>query len=432
MNADPSPKSLRISLVVANFPSLSQTFVSLQAAELVRRGHRVRIYGLGREGRTEWLPTGVDEDVSRITVRHLGSARWWRNSIRLPLFLPRVLYLLVKAPKATWLAMKDTLFGEEMATRRGPLKKQYRRFHDLVADAFLTRDISDSDIVHCQFSTLAPRILKLRGLGFIGERPKIACSVRGRDIMKKRSAEEVSWVSVFRGVDLFLPVCRSFESLLATMGCDKPIRVVGSPINLDHIVSTPEKRRPEEPIRIVSIGRLVEKKGLADALAAMVILKNQGIEFCYSVIGDGDRKDSLVDYVRTHKLIDCVQFLGPLRSGATLQILESCQILIAPSKTAEDGDSEGIPNVLKEAMFAGLQVVSTMHSGISELIKHEENGYLCAESDPEGLARAIRFVVEHPEKWRRLAENAARVIRIEYSPEKTTNDLLEAYRDVLP
>ncbi len=95
---------------------------------------------------------------------------------------------------------------------------------------------------------------------------------------------------------------------------------------------------------------------------------------------------------------------------------------------ARDGDSEGIPNVLKEAMLIGVRVVSTRHSGIPELIEHEENGYLCAEGDPEELARVIAFVADHSDSWEKVAERAAATILSEYTPQSTTDDLIEAYR----
>jgi colanic acid/amylovoran biosynthesis glycosyltransferase len=95
---------------------------------------------------------------------------------------------------------------------------------------------------------------------------------------------------------------------------------------------------------------------------------------------------------------------------------------------ASDGNREGIPNVLKEAMLMGVQVISTTHSGIPELIEHERNGYLCAENDPEGIAKLIEYLSNHTEQWQTTADNAAKTILTEYTPRKTTEDLLEAYR----
>jgi colanic acid/amylovoran biosynthesis glycosyltransferase len=126
-----------------------------------------------------------------------------------------------------------------------------------------------------------------------------------------------------------------------------------------------------------------------------------------------------------------VDFFGSLPSDKTLRILDASQILIAPSKTAADGNSEGIPNVLKEAMLMGLQVISTTHSGIPELIQHQQNGYLCAENDPLSLASVIESVVQNPDKWQTIAEHAANTILADYTPEKTTRTLVKAYRLVL-
>jgi len=336
------------------------------------------------------------------------------------LLLYKLLYFLKNNATSLRLALQEVL-----------LNKGYRKFSRLIADAYLMRDISSSDIIHCQFSTLAPRILQLKNLGFIDKQPKIVCSIRGYDITNHSYTKSSYWQTLFSGIDTFIPVCQNFESLLRNMGCEKPISVVHSPINVRHIKSSPDIRLLQNPVRLVSIGRLVEKKGIIDALTALLLLKKKGLVFHYSIIGDGKLRQSLIDYVNAQKLEECVEFMGSLPSDRTLSILDTSDILIAPSKTAADGNNEGIPNVLKEAMLMGLQVISTTHSGIPELIEHKKNGYLCAENDPEGLAKVIEFVAGNSQQWLDIAKHAAATVMAEYTPEKTTEDLIEAYRAAL-
>jgi len=252
--------------------------------------------------------------------------------------------------------------------------------------------------------------------------------VRGYDITQDKYQDPEHWASVFGGVDRFFPVCWSLESALSDKGCKRPISIIRSPVDVDFIQSIPGSRRRGKQLRLISIGRLIEKKGIIDALGAMLILKAKGFDFEYSIIGDGKLKKSLVEFVESNGLSKQVRFLGPLPSAETLRILGASDVLVAPSKTAGDGNSEGIPNVLKEAMLTGVQVISTMHSGIPELIKHEQNGDLCAENDPEGLARVIEFVAGNADEWEKVAERAASTILSGYTPEKTTDDLIDAYR----
>ncbi len=407
-------------MVVPGFPVMSQTFVSLQIAELIRQGHQVSIYNLGRRGRREWLPAGVGGELEQVRVRHLGTRK--RKRAISPLLLQKLIHLGARRPKAVRRALSEVL-----------LQSGYRSFSKLIGDAYVMRDLAQSevDIIHCQFATLIVRVLKLRQFGFIDGGPKVICSVRGYDITREKNADRARWASIFGGVDRFLPVCRALERALTRKGCDKPIAIVGSPVDVEHIQSMAPHESSEEPLRLVSIGRLIEKKGIEDALAAAKILKERGLDFRYSIIGDGKLRRSLTEYVDIHGLNDRVRFLGALPSSGSLRILGSCHILVAPSKTAMDGNSEGIPNVLKEAMLIGVQVVSTTHSGIPELIRHQENGYLCKESSPEELARTIEFVADHRERWEATAECAAKTIMTEYTPQKTTDDLIEAYRATL-
>jgi colanic acid/amylovoran biosynthesis glycosyltransferase len=417
MNFDSPQKSLRISMVVSGFPVLSQTFVSLQLTELVRRGHQADVYSLGRRGQWNWLPASIGDALDNVRIRHLGT-RSRKRRINF-LLVPKLLFLLTRSPKAVWLALKEVL-----------LKSGYKSFTHLISDAYLMRDLlhAETDLVHCQFGTLIPRVLKLRELGFIDDRPTLACSVRGYDITRGKYRDPEYLATVFEGVDHFFPVCRALETLLRKQGCRRPISIIRSPVDVDYIQSIQNPRRPGAKLQLVSIGRLIEKKGIIDALGAMLILKAKGIDFAYSIIGDGKSRKSLVDFVGANGLADHVQFLGPLPSAETLRILESSDVLIAPSKTAEDGNSEGIPNVLKEAMLIGVQVIGTTHAGIPELIQHGENGYLSAENDPEGLARVIELVAGNADAWEKIAERAERTILSEYTPEKTTDDLVEAYR----
>ncbi|MDC0363008.1 glycosyltransferase [Halioglobus sp.] len=416
MSIDPTNQKFRIAIVVQGFPELTETFVSLQVAELVRRGHQVKVYAFGREGEWEWLPPDIGAEIGAIQTRHMRTEDGELKGKRFLYW--KAAYLLLRRPKAMWAAW-----------RGGALSQRGSKFALIISRAYLMRDLSKHDIIHCQFSTQALPVLKLRKLGFLNRKPKIFASVRGHDLTK--NPDQNQWNRLLDGVDHFLPVCREFESRLSGMGCKKAISIVRAPVHVNYIQSVRVQDPPHREVRLVSIGRLIEKKGIVDALAAMSILDAEGVDFRYSIIGDGELRKSLVDSVRSQGLSDRVRFLGSLPSAETLPILGASHILIAPSKEAESGDSEGIPNALKEAMLMGLQAVSTRHSGIPELIQHEENGYLCAEGDPEGLARTIQEVLVNPEKWPCVAERAAQTVLAEYSPEKTTNDLIQAYRSTV-
>lgn len=140
---------------------------------------------------------------------------------------------------------------------------------------------------------------------------------------------------------------------------------------------------PPEPGLVLHVGRLVEKKGTRDLIDAVARLRGATLV----VVGDGPLRRSLERRART--LGAPVRFLGVLPPGDVLDWMQRAWLLAAPSVTARDGDSEGLPTILCEAAAAGLPAVATRHSGIPEAVADGETGLLSDERDIAALARNI-------------------------------------------
>lgn len=147
---------------------------------------------------------------------------------------------------------------------------------------------------------------------------------------------------------------------------------------------------------IVAVGRLIEKKGFDYLLRALVMLRQRGVFIQCVIIGDGPEKGRLEAIVKDRDLCDCVTFTGALPNEKVLDYLESENILVAPSVYADDGERDGIPTVLLEALICGMAVVSTRISGIPELIEDQWNGSLVPARDERALADAIQRLLENP------------------------------------
>jgi hypothetical protein len=214
---------LRIAMVVPGFPVLSQTFVALQIAELVARGHSVDIFSLGRRGKSSWLPSEARPRLEAIRVVHTGTPgrkRKWNVFL-----IPRLLSLLASKPGAVRSALTGVL-----------LRRGFAAFSKLVADAHSMKDLSTYDLVHCQFATLAHRVLDLDATGMLETCPPVFCSVRGYDITSERHIAKARWSEVIDFVDRFLPVSRSLEARLVDLGCRVPISIVHSPVNTTRLL----------------------------------------------------------------------------------------------------------------------------------------------------------------------------------------------------
>jgi colanic acid/amylovoran biosynthesis glycosyltransferase len=112
-------------------------------------------------------------------------------------------------------------------------------------------------------------------------------------------------------------------------------------------------------------------------------------------------------------------------------VLAQSHILIAPSVTAADGDEEGIPNTLKEAMAMGLPVISTVHAGIPELVNDGVSGFLVPERDVEALADRLMRLVDQPETWAAMGRAGRRQIEAEFDTDRLNDDLLVLYKGML-
>ena len=185
-----------------------------------------------------------------------------------------------------------------------------------------------------------------------------------------------------------------------------------------------------EPPVILSVARLVEKKGLSDLILAAHILRQRGRRFQVEIVGDGPLRQSLEAQVRQLGLNHQVRFLGPLPHEKLCRIYQRVCLFALPCVVAADGDRDGIPNVLLEAMASGVPVVSTPVSGIPEVICSEVEGLLVPPNSPARLADALNRLLESPQLREQLALAARAKIETCFSIEKNSAQLLSLIQQV--
>jgi glycosyltransferase involved in cell wall biosynthesis len=160
----------------------------------------------------------------------------------------------------------------------------------------------------------------------------------------------------------------------------------------------------QQPLRVVSVGRQVPKKGFDVLLRAVALLRDRDIDLELVLVGEtGDATPTVHRLVDELGLGDVVDVRGPCGQPELLRLYEEATVLALACRVADDGDRDGIPNVLVEAMAAGLPVVTTAVSGIPELVRDGENGLLVPPSDPVALAEALARVAHDPALRERLA-----------------------------
>jgi colanic acid/amylovoran biosynthesis glycosyltransferase len=179
-------------------------------------------------------------------------------------------------------------------------------------------------------------------------------------------------------------------------------------------------------IHMLQISSLVEKKGHEYTLKALSLFLNRTPEMEGRVkitfTGDGERKRFLLAMAAELGVMNNVEFVGNVDPNQAVELLRTANVFIHHSVTASNGDEEGIPNSIIEAMAMELPILSTYHAGIPELVTHGVNGFLCKERDVEEMARQMAEII----KWKKLPVNRLRVLQ-EYSSEKHNRQLEQIY-----
>ncbi len=406
----PEGPPLRVALMVHAFPVISETFVTTLAAELLRTGQD--LYILATDADSPPPREDILGDHGALEARVTRARHEGRLS-------PRRLAALGRAAprRAAGLA------GLALADRVAPARLAVTR---------LMAATPDFDVVHAQFGILGLVAMRHRNLGTLRTRALVV-HLRGYDIT--RHVEENGpriYERLFREADLFVANCAYFRDKAVALGCpaDK-ITVIGSPIDTDAFSPPARRTRPAGPVRLVAVGRLVEKKGFTDAIAAVERLVRDGREVTLEILGDGDLRPALEAQIAAANLGRHVTLAGAATRAEVIAALHRADIALAPSVRAASGDEDANVNTAKEAMATGLPVIGTYHGGIPELVIPGENGDLVPERDPQALAEAIARMIDRPADWEALGTSGRRKVLEEFDRRRILDDTLRAYRRAL-
>jgi colanic acid/amylovoran biosynthesis glycosyltransferase len=218
---------------------------------------------------------------------------------------------------------------------------------------------------------------------------------------------------------------------LASLGCQL------SKIHLIHVGKRlsdyPFKAAITTPVRkFVTIGRLCEKKGFLDCIAAFSLLVKNYPDLKLNIVGSGELHDEITSLIKTTGLGNHVFLLGSLPHEEVIKTLQEADALILCSKTSADGNKEGIPAVLMEAQAIGLPCISTLHSGIPEIFPEVCKFLLAKEADVEDIADKIETLINAPKLQIEQLANAGRaMIESQFNLVEETRKLYELYHAVL-
>lgn len=409
---------MKIAFLVGRFPVISETFILNQITGLIDAGHQVNIFARARPGGGQ--AHGEVESyglLERTRYFHVPGGR-----VERVVGAARVLARMVRQGMARAMlpALDPRRAGRQAFTLRG-----VHLIHPLL-------ERGPHDILHCHFGTVGLTGAQLKAMGVPG---KLVVTFHGHDLSAYLTGRGAGvYDGLFRRADLLMPVSQYWRQKLVDAGADEAkILVHRMGINLEHFPFAPRFAAPGDEIRLLTVGRLVEKKGVAFALEALARLRARqpGWKIRYEVVGGGEQEGALRARIAGLGLEGTAFLLGPQPREVVMERMRAAHIFLQPSVTGAGGDQEGIPVSIMEAMAAGLPVLSTLHSGIPELVEDGASGFLVPEWDVEALAGCMERLAANPASWVEIGAAGRRMVEAHHDIRKLNARLEEAYRGLV-
>jgi glycosyltransferase involved in cell wall biosynthesis len=402
-----------LAIVMKGYPRLSETFIAQELLSLQRRGLDFEIWSLREptDGKTHPVHRAITA-----TVRYLPEylyrapwrvlAAWWRTR-KLPGYA---------AARAQWL----------LDLARDPTPNRVRRFGQALVLADELPASARHLYVHFLHTpgSVTHYAAVLRGLSW-------SCSAHAKDIYtipaweKAGKLRNMAWLVTCTAANVehlrALAPETAAKVHLQYHGLDGA-RFAAGPRQL-----TLADGSGAEPVRLLSVGRAVPKKGYDRLLQALALLPAE-LNWQFEHVGGGDGLAALKAQAETLGLTARISWRGSATQETVLERLRASDLFVLASRIADDGDRDGLPNVLMEAQSQGLACVATAVSAIPELIRDGETGVLVPPDDVPALARALERLIREPALRQRLGTAGEARVRAEFAHDATIDDLLALLR----
>lgn len=394
---------LRIAYVIGTYPLLTTTFIDGEIAGLRRRGVDVQVVSL-RHPHGSLSPSQTTEEVEY--VRPVRPGALIRSHLTYLLLSPRTylatLFGLLLAPHPGLSARARTVghfvlavHVTDVVARLGGVDRIHAHFVDraalvaLVAARFL--GLPYSATAHANDIYVDPVLLDLK----LTEADFVATCTRANAAHLRAAVPGATVHTIYHGVDVeaYDPSWRGL---------------------------------PERPL-LLAVGQLKEKKGFSYLIDACRLLVERGRKFTCEIVGEGPLHAQLRRRISAAGLDDVVVLRGALPHHEVREAYRRAEVFVLPCVVGADGDRDGIPNVILEAMASGLPVVSTDHSGIPEAVEDGVSGLLVAPEDAVALADALGGLLDDADLRRRFGEMGRKLVADAFDVEANVDRLLREF-----
>ena len=394
-----SLQPLRVGYVLKRYPRFSETFIVNEILAHERAGLMVSIFALGPVMEARFQP---DIGLVKAPVTRLDKQR---NA------------------EHFWTLVKEGL--EKLPDFAARLEEEREHdVHELAQGIMIALAVQADSLqhLHAHFATQAATVARLaaRFSGISWSFTAHAKDIYYRyetDIQLARKIDDASHVITVSDYNLGW-LCERYG------GNRQKVSRLYNGLDLRQFPWLSPLKRPAE---IVAVGRLVAKKGFRLLITALGLLQAHGIAFHCTLIGDGPERQVLQEAVRVGELQDRVTFTGMLPRHEVAAAIQSSAMVVAPCVISDDGDRDGLPTILVEAMALGTPVVSTTVAGIPELVINGQTGLCVAPDNARELAEAITLLLNGQDMREKLARQARKTIVRDYDVDRNTLTMREIF-----
>jgi len=392
-----------VAYLFERFPSFGQTFCYREVLELDRQGTTVHVFSIRR-------PVGEPEHD------------WDGNLVERVHYLPEEKPLVAEVDQL--LKTKDVPENARKALKEWGRQSDFLRLYQAIYVGVRLREKGLRHI-HAHFAGMAARtvywINEFFGIPY-------SFTAHANDIFAPRDFA-VSLAKLIRSAAAVVTVSDYAVRLLQERFPENAAKIhrVYNGVDLARFSITDFGSAPPE---IVSIGRLIEKKGFSDLIGACNLLRSRGGRFHCSIIGEGPLEESLQAQIAAADLKDFVALTGPQTQAEIAERLAHAAVFALPCTHEADGGMDNLPTVIMEAMAAGLPVISTPLGGIPEMVEPGVNGELVPERDPMALSAAIERLITDSELARTLGIRGREIARERFSIETSARQLRQLFDEV--
>ncbi len=422
----------RVAYIMKGFPRLSEPFISNEITLLESMGVRLRILAVKglSESRVRGVVDRLEAEVTYLPEEPAVEGAPFRTWLRThwPRFWGSHRCLLQRRPRAYLRTLALALrFSLRYRRSRWPrFKKVF--FKDFLRAGYMAwRIVEAGDVRHlhghfCHGSTtMALFVSRLTGLPY-------SFTAHAKDIYLPKLNPGDLLPRKIRAAR-FVVTCTDYNRQALQARCPESRNVRTIYHGLDPRLFTPAEPRCEpHPAVILSVGRHVGKKGFDVLIRACGLLRDAGYDAVCRIVGEADAQTPvLVRLIASLQLDAVVRLHGPVPQTELCRLYQQSTVFALPCQVLNNGDRDGIPNVLVEAMATGLPVVSTPVSGIPELITPHVDGVLVPSRDPQALADALGTLLQEPARRQLLGKNARETVCQRFDSRKTTAVLRDLF-----